>query len=290
MPAGRLAASAALPLASPEVPDVADVVPVPDPIAAADDDVHLDDDAAWPTGGAGSWRDRVDAVAERVAGPDRRWGRLVAAAVLGLGVLVAVLALLRPPPATVPDDTLPFTTGVVPGGGASAPGEVGATTATTAPTVDDAPLVVHGAGAVVLEGLYELTPGSRVADLLAAAGGPTPDADLDRLNLAAPLVDGQRVWFPRVGEDAPPTVVAPEGGGSPGPGATAGSGAPVVPVNVNTASAVELEALPGVGPATAAAIVEHRERTGPFVVVEDLLAVNGIGDAKLAQMRDQVAL
>jgi competence protein ComEA len=168
----------------------------------------------------------------------------------------------------------------------AAPSPSSSTATTTA-----ADLVVHAAGAVAVPGVHRVPGGSRVADLLVAAGGPAPDADLDRVNLAAPLTDGERVWIPRVGEEAPPVVAgtppapAPGGDGAGGaPGAAAG------PVDLNTATAVELDTLPGVGPATAAAIIEHRERAGPFRSVDDLLDVPGIGDAKLAQLRDLVVV
>lgn len=267
-----------------------DVVPDPvAPVAPVDDHPsHADAEPGRPAPG-GVWRDRLDALGDRVAGPERRWGRVVAGALIGLGAVLAVIALLRPPPPPAPDDALPFAAGAQPAGappGAPVPGGV----ATTAPTtLVDAPLVVHAAGAVLTGGLHDLPPGARVADLLAAAGGSSSDADLDRLNLAAPLADGQRVWFPRVGEEAPPPVASPDGGAPSAAGAAApGEGG--APVNVNTATADELDALPGVGPSTAAAIIEHRERVGPFVVVDDLLQVSGIGDAKLAQMRDLVQL
>ncbi|MEJ7844038.1 MAG: ComEA family DNA-binding protein [Acidimicrobiales bacterium] len=267
------------------VPDpVAPVAPVDDPLSSVDVDAE-----PWRPPPGGAWRHRLDAAADRVAGPERRWGRVVAGSLIGGGGVGAARAPRAPPPPPPPDDALPYTAGAQPAGappGARAP----AGAPTSAPTtLVEAPLVVHAAGAVVVGGLHDLTPGARVADLLAAAGGPSPDADLDRLNLAAPLADGQRVWFPRVGEVTPPPVAAPDGGAPPAAGA-AGPGEAGAPVNVNTATADELDALPGVGPSTAAAIIEHRERVGPFVVVEDLLQVSGIGDAKLAQMRDLVQL
>ncbi|HEY6533914.1 MAG TPA: ComEA family DNA-binding protein [Acidimicrobiales bacterium] len=152
-----------------------------------------------------------------------------------------------------------------------------------------AEIVVHAAGAVARPGLQRLAPGARVADLLDAAGGPAPDADLDRLNLAAPLADGQRLYVPRVGESAP-APVSPEGGGGAGGGSggSGGTAAPTGPVDLNTATAEELDALPGVGPATAAAIIDHRERNGRFGSVDDLLDVRGIGPAKLEGLRDLV--
>jgi competence protein ComEA len=140
---------------------------------------------------------------------------------------------------------------------------------TTTPTE----VVVHVAGSVLRPGLYHLPPGDRVADLLEAAGGPLDEADLDRLNLAEPLLDGVRIWVPSVEEPQDPL---------PTPGA--GNG----PVDLNRATAAQLESLTGVGPSLAAAIFDHRGRFGPFASVDDLLAVSGIGPAKLAGLRDQV--
>jgi competence protein ComEA len=148
-------------------------------------------------------------------------------------------------------------------------------------------IVVHAAGAVARPGLQRLAPGARVADVLEAAGGPTSDADLDRLNLAAPVADGQRLFVPRIGEVAPPTV-APEGGATSSGGGAAGEPTASGPIDLNTATAEELDALPGVGPATAAAIIDHRESNGRFANVDDLLDVRGIGPAKLEGLRDLV--
>lgn len=144
---------------------------------------------------------------------------------------------------------------------------------TTAPAL----LVVHVAGAVARPGLYRLPPGSRVADAVEAAGGPVPVADLDRLNLAAPLGDGQRVAVPRRGE-----ALLPE------PAAAPGTGAEAQPVDLNTAGQAELESLPGVGPATARAILEERARRGGFRSPRDLLRVPGIGERRFAELRDRV--
>jgi competence protein ComEA len=205
----------------------------------------------------------------------RRRVAVVFASVLAIGLgALAVHLLIRAP-------TPPATESLLPYAGA-APAGTGPVDPAVAPTSAAPPseLVVHAAGAVAGPGVHHLPAGSRVADLLAAAGGATPDADLDRVNLAAPLVDGGQVWFPRVGEPSP---AAPAGGALPAtPSAEAG------PVDLNTASADELDTLPGVGPATAAAIIEHREGHGPFRSVEELLEVPGIGEAKLAQLRDLV--
>ena len=144
-------------------------------------------------------------------------------------------------------------------------------------------LVVHVAGAVAAPGVQRLPAGARVGDAVSAAGGPTAVADLGRVNLAAPLVDGTQVYVPAVGE-AVPFVVNP--GGS-GPGLTAAGDAAERPVDLNTAAEAELEELPGVGPAIAAAIVRHRAEH-PFAAVDDLLAVPGIGPAKLEALREHV--
>ncbi len=146
-------------------------------------------------------------------------------------------------------------------------------------------LLVHVVGAVAASGVVAVPPGSRVLDAVAAAGGAAPDADLARVNLAAKLTDGQRVVVPRVGEAAPITAVD-NGGGA----AVASPGADTAPVDLNNATAVELDALPGVGPATAAAIVAHRTLHGPFRNVDALGDVKGIGSAKLEQLRPLVTV
>lgn len=138
-------------------------------------------------------------------------------------------------------------------------------------------VVAHVAGAVARPGLYRLGGAPRIADALDAAGGPAPDADLDAVNLAAPVVDGERIYVPRKGEAQPPIAAGP----SRGAGTTA-------PLDLNTATAEQLEELPGVGPSTAAAIVAYRKENGRFRSVDELLEVRGIGEARLAELRPKV--
>ena len=167
-----------------------------------------------------------------------------------------------------------------PGPSPSSP--AGRLTTTTAPA-----LAVHVAGAVVHPGLYHLPPGSRVADALAAAGGSVPRADLDRLNLAARLVDGQRVGVVRRGQPVP---VGFGGAGSDGDpaGADPADPGPGEPIDLNNAGLAALDSLPGIGPATARAILEERARRGGFRSTRDLLRVPGIGEGRFARLKDHV--
>ena len=211
-----------------------------------------------------TWRERLEELADATGTTP---ARILAGAVVVLASVAGALWVLRPP-ADPPEAALPYATTSVPP----------ASTATTLAEV----LVVHVAGAVATPGVHELPLGSRVADAIAIAGGLTPSADPSRINLASPLVDGERVYVLAVGEEAPPVAV----GGAPGstPGGTAG------PVDLNTADAEALDALPGIGPATAAAIIRHRTEVGLFATVDQLLDVPGIGEAKLEALRDLVTV
>lgn len=153
------------------------------------------------------------------------------------------------------------------------------------PPTAPSPVAVHAAGAVVSPGLYQLEPGARVADVIEAAGGVTPQADLDGVNLAAPVEDGWQVYVPVEGE-GPPPAMGPQGAFGP----AGGPGTPATTLDLNRATADELDELPGIGPTIAAAIVEHRERHGPFRSVDDLLEVPGIGPTRLERLRDLVTV
>lgn len=132
-------------------------------------------------------------------------------------------------------------------------------------------ITVHVSGAVQSPGVVRVAAGARVGEAIAAAGGALPDADLGGVNLAAPLADGQQLSVPTVSADGGGGVVAADGR-----------------VRLNLAGIEELETLPGVGPVLAERIIAYREQHGPFAVVEDLLDVPGIGEGKLAALRDAV--
>lgn len=216
----------------------------------------------------------------------RRWlawvgiGRLVLAAVSVVTVSAGLFWLVRTEPPPV-EASLPMTsTASTPTATLSPPEAV----VETEPTPErPAAAIVHVAGAVATPGVYELDDGARVDDAVRAAGGPIGDADLDGLNLAARLVDGQRVYVPVDGEIDPATVPS-------GVAATADAGGVSGPIDLNTATVEQLESLPGVGPATAATIIDDRDRNGPFATVDDLDRVSGIGPAKLAALRDLVTV
>lgn len=134
---------------------------------------------------------------------------------------------------------------------------------------------VHVVGEVTWPGMYVLPAGARLQDAILAAHGPTVIADLRRVNLAAQLRDGDRVVVPRIIQPTYPFALARQSKPRPGNALPEGERAPAV--NVNTATAADLERLPGIGPVLARRIVEHREARGLFRRLEDLLEVQGIG-------------
>jgi competence protein ComEA len=139
-------------------------------------------------------------------------------------------------------------------------------------------LIVDVAGAVREPGVYEFVEGDRVIDAIERAGGPKRKADLSLLNLAAPLMDGTQILVPKSG---PPGAVAP---GGEAPGSSTGL------IDINTASATELQDLNGIGEVLSGAIVDYRTENGPFTSVDQLEDVSGIGPATLEKIRDQVTI
>ncbi len=148
-------------------------------------------------------------------------------------------------------------------------------------------VVVSVVGAVVRPGLVTVPPGSRVADAVAAAGGHRPEADMVTLNWARPVADGEQVVVGVAGAAPPVGGVLPADGSPPTAGAPGEAAAPGR-VSLNAATAADLDALPGVGPVTAAAIVAWREENGPFATVEQLAEVTGIGPARLQKLTELV--
>jgi competence protein ComEA len=154
-------------------------------------------------------------------------------------------------------------------------------------------LVVHVVGAVRRPGLLRLREGARVADAVARAGGATRGADLAAVNLAAPVVDGVQILVPSRAPSAPATAGASTESGAAGagyPSANDGVASPGLgpKLSLATATAVELDELPGVGPVTAQKILDYRTEHGPFRSVDDLDAVPGIGPTRIEQLRDLV--
>lgn len=163
------------------------------------------------------------------------------------------------PPAATTESKLPY---------AGTASSVSASSVVTPTSAELDFVIVHVAGAVNAPGVYQLAAGSRVIDAVSAAGGLAADANPDAVNLAAMVVDSERVYVPALGELT----------------TTAAAGAEVAevwPININTADAARLEDLPGVGPATAAAIIAFRDQHGPFASIAQLADVRGIGPAKL---------
>lgn len=184
--------------------------------------------------------------------------------ILLLGIMALVLAgVILLQVGRLPDSPLVLSTATAP--------------PTPGPAATPLPIQVYVTGAVAQPDVYPLPQGSIVKDALLAAGGPAPDADLERINLAAPLTGGQQVHVPRQGEAGSPAM--PVRGGTTGDGL----------IDVNTAGAAVLESLPGVGPTLAQRIVEYRETNGPFQSPEDLVDVPGIGPATLEKFRHLIA-
>lgn len=143
-------------------------------------------------------------------------------------------------------------------------------------------IVVHVAGEVRTPGVVSIPAGSRVYQAVQAAGGALDSADVDRVNLAQLVVDGERIYVPAPGESVPILEVAQRPNDQSDRGEAPGS---VFPIDINSASVDALQELPGVGPATAAAIVDTRHKRGPFRSVEELVDVAGIGPVKLGQLQ-----
>lgn len=198
------------------------------------------------------------------------WQRLLGSVVIMAAAAVGGWWLLRSSPPPV-ERSLPYpaASSTTIGTGAPAVSFMGAEATPSA-------VVVHVAGAVARPGLVQVAGDARVADAIRAAGGALAGADPDALNLAARVVDGARIYVPRLGEVVSTSEVA---------GGQSGS---ALPLDINAADTDALDSLPGIGPSLARAIVAYREAHGPFRGVDSLLDVPGIGPAKLEQFRSLV--
>jgi competence protein ComEA len=164
---------------------------------------------------------------------------------------------------------------------------------TTAPTATPAPIFVFVSGAVHNIGVYSLPPGSRIVDALRAAGGPTEDAAIEALNQAILLSDEMQIHMPtrdEVSSAPPPISNAPS---SPSDDSTQSENTPTSSnelINLNSATAAALESLPGIGPAIAQTIIDHRNANGPFTSIEEIKNVKGIGDKLFESIQDNITV
>jgi competence protein ComEA len=199
---------------------------------------------------------------------------LVRWAASALAIVLVALIVLRPwQTAQGGDDAAALINSV-----AVAPTSAALPSASVAlPSASAAMVVVDVIGAVQQPGVYSLPDGARVAAAIEAAGGLAPTADREQVNLAAPVRDGEQVRVPDIGDQTDATMDAPAGEGS-------------ALVDINTADAAALEALAGVGPATAQKIIAYREANGPFASIEDLDNVSGLGASTIDKFRDQVTV
>lgn len=205
----------------------------------------------------------------------------VIAVVVALAVGAAAWVALRSDPEPVPELVAaaePLSSPSLPPTPASQPSPA----SSGSPSTAGGDVTVDVAGKVRRPGIAVLPPGSRVVDAVEAAGGPRAGVDLASLNLARPLVDGEQIL---VGVGVPAGVV-----GTLGSAGESDAGEPAPLVNLNSADLAQLETLPGVGPVTAAAIDQWRTEHGGFTQVEELLEVDGIGDATLAEIAPHVTI
>ncbi|MDQ3985916.1 MAG: helix-hairpin-helix domain-containing protein [Actinomycetota bacterium] len=215
-----------------------------------------------------TWRERLEELGGR-----KHQIRIVALLIVAAAAVGLLLWNRAPQPRIAPPARSPAN--AFPGRGGPSPGVASPTPASM--------ILVHVAGAVHRPGLYELPLGARVADAIDLARGPRPGADLDGVNLAEILVDGQKLEVPKKSE----VRAAAPGAAVPSPGASSASS---TVISLNSADQTTLESIPGVGPVTAAAILAYRDEMGGFSSVDELIEVSGIGPATLESIRPYVTL
>jgi competence protein ComEA len=198
---------------------------------------------------------------------------------IAASVLLVWWLLSGRPHAAAPDEPLAF----APTSSASgSPGASPSASGATAKPADE--LVIDVVGKVRKPGIVTVPKGSRVFEAIAAAGGLKGNVDASTVNMARVLTDGEQILI----GTSPAAALGPSGAGAGAAGA--GAGAPPAKINLNTATAEQLDTLPGVGPVTAQAILSWRTENGRFTSVDDLLGVKGIGDATLADLRNLVVV
>lgn len=150
--------------------------------------------------------------------------------------------------------------------------------------IDNTEIIIHIAGAVENSGIQKLHENSRIADAIEAAGGLTADANINSINLAQKIIDGQKIYIPSIDDDEITETVVEM------PVETMETVEYMDSININTASQTELETLPGIGPSTASKIIEYRKENGKFSSIEDVQNVSGIGESKYAQIKDKIVV
>jgi competence protein ComEA len=219
--------------------------------------------------------------------PGRRGVKALAAIGLAVVVVAAFIAWRSQPRAEIVATTSSSSTAVAaanPSGAAGGdPSPVPAAAPAASPIPSTAMIVVAVTGRVRHPGLVDLSPGARVADAIAAAGGVLPKTDLSFVNLARKVTDGELIV---IGVQPSPGMTVDDTGdpAASTPGAAAG------PVDINTAGLAQLETLPGIGPALAQRIVDYRTQHGNFRSVDELQDVSGIGPAKFAEIKAEVTV
>ena len=245
------------------------------PAGSGGDDDDPDDEDLTPSWIPDSRPQRRERLLAAIRADPGRAGGVALAVIAAIAVLITVFSLMRDDPAPVMSAKLP-------------PVEMVSSATPRSSAAPDQPVVVSVVGLVTKPGLVTLAPGARIADAVSAAGGALDGADMLGLNLARHLADGEQVV---VGISTPagqPSALGSSVSGGPSrapAGPTPTSGKAAEPLDLNTATVEQLDALPGVGPVTAAAIVAWRDANGKFASVDQLGEVDGIGTARLEKLR-----